>query len=112
MQDYGCGRSKDRQCKNPYLREDELIDQLLSVLNQLDLNTTGIEMKFEEELRRHNKFLLSVLGARHPTGSHSEVDLRTYAKYILKEGTNEEKRELIGCFKSRIQITKRVVTIG
>lgn len=108
---YGCGRSKDRQCKNPYLREDELIEQLISVLDQLDLNKTGIEMKFEEELRRHNKFLRSVLGTRRPAGAHPEVDLRTYAKYILKEGTNEEKRELIGCFKSRITVTKKVITI-
>lgn len=108
---YGCGRSKDRQCKNPYLREDELIEQLLGVLDQLDLNKTGIQMKFEEELRRHNKFLRSVLGTQRPAGSHPEVDLRTYAKYILKEGTNEEKRELIGCFKSRITMTKKVITI-
>lgn len=105
------GRSKDRQCKNPYLREDKLIAQLLDVLDQLDLNKTGIQMKFEEELRRHNKFLRSVLGARRPAGSHPEVDLRIYAEYILKEGTNEEKRELIGCFKSRITMTKKVITV-
>lgn len=108
---YGCGRSKDRQCKNPYLREDELTEQLVSILDRIDLNQTGIRIKFEEELRRHNKFNKGVLGMKHPSHTHEEIDLKTYAKYILKEGTNEEKRELIGCFKSRITVTKKIITI-
>jgi len=37
--------------------------------------------------------------------------MKTYAKYILKEGTNEEKRELMGCFKTRIKVTKGVIEI-
>ncbi len=45
------------------------------------------------------------------TVKHSDVDLKTYVQYILKEGSNEEKRELMGCFKSRIKVTKKVVTI-
>jgi len=42
---------------------------------------------------------------------HEEIDLRTYTKYILRDGTNEEKRELMGCFKSMIKLTKGIVTI-
>jgi hypothetical protein len=42
---------------------------------------------------------------------HEEVDLKTYVKYTLKEGSNEEKRELMGNFKSKIKITKGIVTI-
>ena len=60
------------------------------------------------QIRRKSVLILGVLT---PAGAHPEVDLRTYAKYILKEGTNEEKRELIGCFKSKIKVTKKVVTI-
>ncbi len=30
------------------------------------------------------------------------VDIRGYAKYVLREGTNEEKRDLLGNQKSRI----------
>ena len=69
-------------------------------------------MKFKEELKRHNKFQRTVLGFSKTDTKHEDIDLRTYAKYILKEGTNEEKRELMGCFKSKLKITKGVVTIG
>jgi len=108
---YGCGRSKDRHCKNPYIREDELTNQLITTIDQIDLNDICVQHKFSEELKRHNKFQRAILGMSNSTTAHQDVDLKTYAKYILRDGTNEEKRELIGCFKSRIKITKKIVTI-
>ena len=52
-----------------------------------------------------------MLGLADPNAKHEEVDIRTYAKYILKSGTMEEKRELMGCFKSEFKITEGVVTV-
>jgi len=55
--------------------------------------------------------------ARHSTERYQVLfpqvlfPLKTYVKYTLKEGSNEEKRELMGCFKSKIRITKGIVTI-
>lgn len=108
---YGCGRSRDRTCKCQYLREEELTEQLIKLMDQIDLNQAGVEIKFHEELKRHNKFNRGVLGMSSLASNHKEIDLKTYAKYILMEGTNQEKRELMGCFKSRIKITNKVVTI-
>ncbi len=109
---YGCGRTKNKQCKgNKYLREEELVSQLLGVLDRIDLNRLGVQMKFEEELKRHNKFQRTVLGISKSQTKHEDVDIKTYAKYILKEGTNEEKRELLGCLKSQLKITEGVVTM-
>jgi site-specific DNA recombinase len=109
---YGCGRSKDRHCKNPYIREDELTEQLIQLLDQIDLNQTGVKMKFETELKRYNKFHRSVLGIQNPSVIVKEIDLKTYAKYILKDGTNEEKRELMGCFRSEIKVDSKRIRIG
>lgn len=77
----------------------------------MDFSEHGIRHKFEDELKRFNKFQRGVLGQTNPKAKHKEVDLRTYAKYILKDGTNEEKRELMGCFKSKIKVTQGGVTI-
>ena len=93
------------------MQEEELIDQLVRLLDKIDLNGLGVQMKFEEELRRFNKFQRGVLGTKSPKEAHEDVDLKTYAKYILREGTNEEKRELMGCFKSQIKMTKNILTI-
>jgi DNA invertase Pin-like site-specific DNA recombinase len=108
---YGCGRARDHHCKNLYLREEELIEQLIKSLDQIDFNGLGIQHRFEEELRRFNKFQRGVLGLSKSQIMHEEVDLKTYVKYTLKEGSNEEKRELMGNFKSKIKITKGIVTI-
>ena len=108
---YGCSRSRDRHCKNPYLREEELIGQLVVLLDKIDLAETAMRIKFEEELKRHNKFHRAVLGMQGKAEAHHEIDLRDYAKYVLREGSNEEKRELMGCFKSRITVKQGAVTI-
>ncbi|MHB1086796.1 MAG: recombinase zinc ribbon domain-containing protein, partial [Minisyncoccota bacterium] len=108
---YGCGRARDIHCKNHYLREEELVDQIIKALDQIDFNQLGIQHKFEEELRRFNKFQRGVLGFSNSKTPHEEVDLKTYVKYTLKEGTGAEKRELMGCFKSKLKITKGIVTI-
>jgi DNA invertase Pin-like site-specific DNA recombinase len=108
---YGCGRSKDRHCKNPYLREETLTDQFINLMDKIDLNETGVKIKFDEELKRQNKFQKGVLGIQSPKAKHQDIDLRSYAKYILQDGTREEKRELMGCFKSRIKVEKQLVSI-
>ncbi len=109
---YGCGRTRDKQCKgNTYLREEELIEQLLKIIDQIDINQMSVQMKFEDELKRHNKFQRTVLGLSDSNATHEEINIKTYAKYILKEGTNEEKRELMSCFKSKFKVTKGVVTV-
>ena len=69
------------------------------------------QIKFEEELKRHNKFNRGVLGIQDRNKKHKDIELKTYAKYILREGTKEERCELMGCFKSKIKVTKKVVTI-
>jgi hypothetical protein len=43
--------------------------------------------------------------------SMPNVDIRGYAKYVLREGTNEEKRELLGCLKSRIYLAEKKISL-
>lgn len=108
---YGCGRSKDRHCKNPYMREEELTEQLVKLIDKIDINQLGVQIKFQEELKRYNKFNKSVLGEKETKSKHKEIDMRTYAKYILRDGANEEKRELMGCLRTRISISGKVIMI-
>jgi hypothetical protein len=110
---YGCSRARDRSCRNQYLREEELVEQLAKILDRIDLNQTGIQRKLEDELRRYRKFNSGVLGTKaDATTAGREVDLRTYAKYILREGTNEEKRELMGCLKTKLILTEKKLSLG
>ena len=109
---YGCTRSKDLHCKGGYLREEELISQLTAVLDEIDVNEIGMRHKFEEEVARYNKFQKTVLGSDVKGKTPAkEIDVRTYAKYLLKEGSVIEKRELLSCLRSRLVIRNKVVVL-
>jgi hypothetical protein len=107
---YGCTRSRNIACKNGYLNEDVMIDQLLKILDDLDVNEIGIKHKLEQEIGRYNKFQYGVLGLKKELKSKMDgVDVKTYAKYILKEGSVIEKRELMGCLKSKFILKDRSI---
>lgn len=107
---YGCCRSRDRDCRGGYIREEELIRQFIRMLDQIDIDQLGIQKKFEVELARFIKFQNSILDSKAQT-QQIDVNLKNYAKYILNEGTVMEKRELMGCFKSKLIITNKLVRL-
>ena len=100
---YGCSRAKDKNCKNKYIREEELIEELLKIIDKVNLNELGMKQKLEDEIRRFNK-LQKIVNGR--TGQalveEDDVNIRQYAKYLLKEGSVSDKRELLGNLRSRI----------
>lgn len=101
---YGCSRGRDRRnCKNLYIREDELIEQLFKIMDQVDINELGMRQKLDEEIKRYNEFQSVVLGG---TGKQdpqeAEVNIRKYVKYLLKEGAVSEKRDLLGNLRSKL----------
>lgn len=106
---YGCTRSRDLTCKLGYIREEKLIQQMLRVIDEIDINEIGLKKQFEEEVARYNKFQNTVLkmnGNENNIDKEQEFDIKTYAKYILKEGKINEKRELLASLKSRLVLNK------
>lgn len=100
---YGCTRGRDRHCKNTYIREEELIKELLKIIDRVEINKLGMRVKLEAEVERYNRFQESVLG-EEPEGNVpiKKIDVRTYAKYLLREGSITEKRELLALLQSKL----------
>ncbi|MDQ5883408.1 MAG: site-specific recombinase, partial [Patescibacteria group bacterium] len=108
---YSCARSRDRNCKNKYIREEEMILEMLKILDKVNINELGMRQKLEDEIARFNIFQRSVLGATEKIQNNKETDIRNYAKYILKEGTVTEKRELLANLRSRIVYKDKILTL-
>lgn len=98
---YGCGKSKDKYCKSGYINEIDLIKQFEKLIEQIDLDEIGMKEKIKAEVARFKKFQQVVLGITESI-SIGDIDIRNYTKYILREGTDQERRELLSCFKSKI----------
>ena len=41
----------------------------------------------------------------------NDVDIRNYAKFLLKEGEDQEKRDLLGCLKGEIVLENKIVSL-
>lgn len=108
---YGCTKSRDKHCKCGYIEEGELINQLVQLMDNIDLDEIGIKDKIKSEVERIKKFQKIVNGNKEKIDI-SDIDIRNYAKYVLKEATNTEKRELLGCLKSKILLSNKRVTIS
>lgn len=109
---YSCSKSKDRNCKNKYVREEELIEELLKVIDIVNINELGMRMKLEEEIKKFNRLQrLATKGKPKFKIDENEVATREYAKYVLREGTAIEKRELMGHLRSRLVLNDKKITL-
>lgn len=109
---YGCTRARDRNCKNKYIREEELIDELLKIIDKVNINELGMRHKMEDEIRRFNK-LQKIVNGRSGKAlvEEDDVNIRQYAKYLLKEGSVSDKRELLANLRSRLNYKDKKITL-
>ncbi len=61
---------------------------------------------------RHKAFQSKILGQKEEECKAKEVDIRNYAKYLLREGADVEKRELLGCLRSKILLSDKTISLG
>ena len=110
---YGCCKSKDLNCKCGYVQEGELINQLAKIIDQIDINELGMKAKLEEEIKRAKFLQTTVLGieTKITDPDMEQVDVRTYAKHIIKHGSIVDKRELLGCLKSKLLLSHKVLSL-
>lgn len=105
---YGCSRARDLHCKNTYCREEQIIEQIAKIIDRIDINELGMRAKLEDEVRRFRFFQNQVLGDKKAKDENvAEVDIRTYAKYLMKQGSVQDKRELVSCLKSRLTLNHK-----
>lgn len=106
---YSCTGAKDHQCTNTYIREDSLIAQLCELVDELELDELGARQVLEKEVSRYNK-LRKTMGSVEKDSADT-MDLKKYAKYLLSEGTMEEKRGLLQHLKGKLLINDKKVTL-
>lgn len=100
---YRCTHSRNMQCREQPVREEDLIEQLIELLDGLELNTSGVKRKIDDEFERFSKFATEVLGISDKQKAQ-KINQRKYVEYLLRNGAMEEKRQLLECVKNRIQL--------
>lgn len=109
---YGCARSRNINCKGGYIREEELVEQLTKVIDKLDINDIGLQRQFNDEIERYYKFSKGILGKTEiDFNKQKDIDMRNYAKYVLREGSILEKREVLGNLESKLVMLNKKIAI-
>lgn len=105
---YGCTKARDKHCKCGHINEEDLIKQFLKLIEDIDIDEIGMKEKIKSEVERIKKFNSSLLGLDQKI-EVKDVDIRDYAKYILTEASNPEKRQLLECLKSKIFLKNKSI---
>ncbi len=108
---YGCSRTRDPYCKLRYTRENDLIEQLRNLVDKLSIDDLGVRGQMDLEVDRFFKFHRDVVGdhGNYDNIEQRDLDTKKYLKYLLMEGTIEEKRHVLLNLKSRLIIKDKRV---
>ena len=107
---YGCTKARDKNCKCGYISEEDWIKQLQKQIDKLDIKQLALQEKIKAEIRRFKKFQIMTTGKNQNIGVN-DIDARNYIKFLLQEGDDQEKRELISCLNGEIRLNNKVIEI-
>lgn len=108
---YKCTRTKDPNCDCGYINENDLISQLQNLIDDIDIKVVPMRDKITAEVKRYKQFQQMLLGKEEKTAV-SNIDVRSYAKFILQEGDIEEKRDFLRCLKSEVKLMNKKVSLS
>lgn len=98
-------------CTEPQIREEDLLEQLYQMTDEIDIQELAAVDRIKEEIERVQKMIASLGGhAETLIDSIPAIDAKSCAKYILKEGTKDEKRELMQHLQISLTIKSSQIT--
>ena len=93
---YHCTRFKDKKCKESYIEEKDLIKLMIGLIDNTDEKNIRIPEKLKGTMMEYKKLVTDTIFLNSDKYIEDiNVGIKDYAKYILKEGTNNAKKDLI-----------------
>jgi hypothetical protein len=81
-------------------------------MDQVRIDQIGTKEKLEQEVARYYNFADKVLGHQGVKDIQiPKINVRDYAKYVLRQGSREEKREIFTHLRTRLFIHDRRVVL-
>ncbi|WKZ29374.1 MAG: recombinase family protein [Patescibacteria group bacterium] len=112
---YGCKGRWMKQCKQLYIREENLTDQLCKMIDEVEIDKIAASQAVRTEIEKMKKVAIMIGGSAivdQLTTAAEKFDVRAYGKHVLKEGTREEKRDLLDKLKSNFVLKDGRVLLG
>lgn len=111
---YRCTQKGPTGCREQPLREEDLVTQLLKIIEDVSMNELGTTALIKTEMERLQK-LMSLVSRMEADPkiiqNLPKIDVHACAKFILQEGSKEDKRKLLDQLKSRIVLKGKKLEI-
>lgn len=91
---YMCSRYSHRHCKEYPIREEDLVPQLIELMDRVDLDKFHLRQEYEYEVKRFHQFS-DQLGKDYKKEATDHIDVRSQMKYVLEQGSREEKKRML-----------------
>ena len=85
-----------------------MVRQLQNLLDSIQINESSVKKRIILEVTRYKRFEQSLLG-QDINFEVEDIDIKRYIKFLLKDGTIEEKREIMTCFQSSVILSQKKV---
>ncbi|MFA7301636.1 MAG: recombinase family protein [Candidatus Shapirobacteria bacterium] len=119
---YHCGRHIDYDCDEPYITEEDLIDQLVLHIDEIKLHESDLIRYLREDIDKFDRLRSEVLNQEIMSGklveleyeafNHVDKDMvKEYLLYVLKRGTAEERIKVLSAVKTRFILHNKELTI-
>ena len=109
---YCCSKKWTTNCTEPQIKEEDLLEQLYQMIDEIDIQELAAVDRIKEEIERVQKMITSLGGhAEKLINSIPTIDAKACAKYILKEGSRDEKRNLLEHLKTNLRVQQGKIEI-
>jgi hypothetical protein len=92
---YGCTKARGTDCKCGHTEEKDILEQFEELIEKMDINEIQIKEKIKADVERFTNLQNFFLGKKEKV-SISSVDIRGYARYVLKEGSDLKRENYWG----------------
>jgi len=109
---YHCGRTKNPDCKEPFVSEENLIRSLTKFISHMTTDhsqTVELSAKLKFGMENYNKIREEVFIQQNINSKAKSLSFTEYAKHILRNGTNEEKKEVALSFGRQLYIHNKEI---
>ena len=80
------------------------------MINTVSINKVKLTAKLDSEIQKFKKLQAIFLG-KMKTEKIETIDLKDYAKFVLKDGSVLEQRAVLGCISSELVLKNDRVTL-
>lgn len=107
---YHCTRSRDLKCQELFITEEDLIGEFIQILDKVSLNQIQMQEKLNQELERYKKFSAIFDSNIENQLVRPEVNIKKFIEYIFKEGSRDDKRDLLNSLQTTLYLRNRKIT--